>query len=272
MILTLVTLLPALVLIFLVYKLDKLEKEPMKVIRRLVICGVGSTFVTLALGFIPDAIKLLISEESILYNIFYAFIGVALVEEFSKYIMMRIATYKNKEFNCEFDGIVYAVTVSMGFALFENILYVMDGGLLTALLRAITAIPGHACDGILMGIFYGYAKGSQLKGDSKKEKIYHILAVLVPMIAHGIYDYILFIGVSGLFLGILRLVVFGIYAIILFIVSAILLISASRSDSYIDKKAMMMHESEFYDIDETDESLYNNKDEDEEDDDFQEDW
>lgn len=73
-----------------------------------------------------------------------AFFVVALIEEFSKYIIVRYYNQPRKWFNEPFDGIIYAVMVSMGFAAFENILYVLQGGFEVALLRAFTAIPAHA--------------------------------------------------------------------------------------------------------------------------------
>jgi hypothetical protein len=58
-------------------------------------------------------------------------------------------------FSQKFDGIVYAVFVSMGFAAIENIMYVFDYGYQTGLVRAFTAVPGiSVCypDGILLRI------------------------------------------------------------------------------------------------------------------------
>jgi RsiW-degrading membrane proteinase PrsW (M82 family) len=66
--------------------------------------------------------------------------------------------YNNKNFNEPFDGIVYAVIVSMGFATIENIIYVFQYGFATGILRLFTAVPAHAAFGILMGYFLGKAK------------------------------------------------------------------------------------------------------------------
>ena len=73
-------------------------------------------------------------------------------------IALATQTWKNPNFNFKYDGIVYAVFVGMGFAIFENIKYVLEYGLLTGILRAMTAIPGHCAFAIIMGTFYGSAK------------------------------------------------------------------------------------------------------------------
>ena len=74
--------------------------------------------------------------------------------------------------------------------MWENISYVMMYGFGTAIVRAITAIPGHACFGVFMGIFYGIAKRLDYRGNNARSKICRILAVVVPALLHGAYDYI----------------------------------------------------------------------------------
>ena len=85
---------------------------------------------------------------------------------------------------------VYAVFLSLGFALWENISYVLHYGFTTALVRAVTAIPGHACFGVFMGTFYGLARGYAFLENEEKSKLYRALAVVIPALLHGSYDYI----------------------------------------------------------------------------------
>ena len=80
--------------------------------------------------------------------------------------------------------------VALGFALWENIGYVVMYGFGTALVRAITAVPGHACFGVFMGAFYGMARRYANYGYERASKNCRRLAVLVPMVLHGIYDFI----------------------------------------------------------------------------------
>ena len=95
--------------------------------------------------------------------------------------------------------IVYASFVALGFACFENLLYVSTYGMETGFLRAISAVPGHACDGILMGVYLSIAKLREVNGDIKGAKKYKILSIIIPMIAHGTYDLCVFYG-SRLFI------------------------------------------------------------------------
>ena len=109
--------------------------------------------------------------------------------------------------NEKFDGIVYAVFVSLGFAGVENVLYVMDGGIQTAVTRAITAIPAHAIFGITMGYYLGIAHMyTELRGR------YLMRALVVPILLHGIYDFILMVEVGWL------LLLFIPYVIVLYII------------------------------------------------------
>jgi RsiW-degrading membrane proteinase PrsW (M82 family) len=134
-----------------------------------------------------------------------AFIVVALVEEFSKYVIVKLYAQKNKEFNESFDGIVYAVFVSMGFAALENVLYVFQYGVATGITRAFTAVPAHAVFGVLMGYFMGKAKFSENKF------ILNITGLLLATIFHGAYDFFLFISfIPGVYIGAFISLIIGI--------------------------------------------------------------
>ena len=134
-------------------------------------------------------------------NFWKYLIVVALSEEFFKYILMKKATWKNINFNCTYDGVVYAVFTSLGFAILENFLYIIDGGIKTALIRAVTAIPGHASFGVFMGVFYGIAKKYQSRDNEGASLFFRILAVFMPTLLHGIYDFSTTLGSLWLFLG-----------------------------------------------------------------------
>ncbi len=119
-----------------------------------------------------------------------------MVEEFSKYIIVKYYAQRNKEFNEPFDGIVYAVMVSMGFAALENVLYVFQYGFATGVTRAFTAVPAHATFGILMGYFMGKAKFS------KNKLQLNLLGLFAATLFHGAYDFFLFIDfVPGIAIG-----------------------------------------------------------------------
>lgn len=230
---------PAIILIGKVYKADKLDRESPALIRSLVFMGIISTFFALISERILSALLIrMVSRETPLYNVLLYFVVVGFSEETAKYIFMKRKTWRNREFNCQFDGVVYAVTVSLGFALWENISYVMIYGFGTALVRAVTAVPGHACFGVFMGIFYGQAKRYDYLRRPVASRFCRIMALIVPALIHGAYDYIASMGVknSGWY--------FLIFVAVLFIVSYSMVVNASRKDRRIDR-----HYSKFEIID-----------------------
>ncbi|WP_431137461.1 PrsW family intramembrane metalloprotease [Psychroserpens mesophilus] len=136
---------PVLIIIIYIYCKDKYEKEPKGLLLLSFLFGaVVSIIITtiLYLGF--DILLPLKDKFSVLEQFIKAFFVVALVEEFSKYVIVRYFAQPRLAFNEPFDGIVYAVMVSMGFAATENVLYVLEGGAGVAVLRAFTAVPAHA--------------------------------------------------------------------------------------------------------------------------------
>lgn len=219
---------PAIFLMIKVYHSDKLEKESRHLLFGLMKAGIFSSLIALVEEKIGGTLLSVFAEEnSTVYDLVLYFIVVAVAEESSKYIMLKRNTWKNPEFNCQYDGVVYAVFVSLGFALWENISYVLSYGFATALVRAVTAIPGHACFGVFMGVFYGIAKKLDNRGDDNFSGVYRFLAVLIPVTLHGAYD---FIATRGSAAG-------GWYFIpfvaVLFIVSFIITSRTSKKDRYI---------------------------------------
>ncbi len=188
-----------------IYLKDKHEREPLSLLMRSFFFGILSVFVTLLISRVIG-VFITIDEQSVGEQAVHAFLIVALVEEFSKFIFVRGILYNNPNFNEPFDGIVYSVMVSMGFATFENILYVTDGGISTALMRMFTAVPAHATFAILMGFYLGKAKFEH------KKSYYAIHALAVAALFHGAYDYCLFISfVPGIVFGALASLVVGIW-------------------------------------------------------------
>ncbi len=227
-ILILAAIVPAIFLMVKVYKADRMEKESGVLLRSLVISGILATL----LAQIEERIGEWILRSNVmpyttLYNAILYFVIVAVAEETSKYIMMQSKTWRNPEFNCQYDGVVYAVFVSLGFALWENISYVLTYGFSTALVRAVTAVPGHACFGVFMGIFYGIAKKHENRGHHRASVGYRALAILVPVLLHGAYDYIASMEQmhGGWF--------FVAFIAAMFILAFLLVNRASKDDQYI---------------------------------------
>jgi RsiW-degrading membrane proteinase PrsW (M82 family) len=179
-----------------IYLKDRHEREPLHLLLISFFYGALSTLITLAISY-PVGALILTHDKDVIDQFYNAFFKVALIEEFSKFIFVRFILYYNKNFNEPFDGIVYAVMVSMGFATLENILYVFQYGFATGVLRMFTAVPAHATFGILMGYFLGKAKFTHRKGF-----YFSVLALLAATLFHGSYDYFWFISyVPGIWVG-----------------------------------------------------------------------
>lgn len=198
LILFIIAIIPVVVLLLLIYFGDKIEREPVWLVLALLGMGILSTIpsmITEAVG--SGLLGILFDEGSIPYNFFLYFFVVAVSEELFKFIFMFIITWKNKHFDYVFDGVIYAVSASLGFALLENIGYVMNTGLLEGFLpgmgvgigRAFLAVPLHTAVAIFMGFFYGKAKEAMFRHKVGKCFVFIGLSLLVPMLIHGFYDF-----------------------------------------------------------------------------------
>jgi protease PrsW len=174
---------PVLAVIVFIWFKDKYDKEPVKLLLLGFILGAFSIIPAIILELIGNSFFPRMTMLNIFY---YAFFVVALSEEGVKYIILRKFFYHKPAFNEPFDGIVYAVMISMGFAAAENVMYVLNNGLSTAVMRMFTAIPAHAGFAVMMGFFVGIAKFS------KRFKFYYkLLGLFTAMLFHGLYDFFL---------------------------------------------------------------------------------
>lgn len=233
---------PAIFLLIRVYRSDRLEKETPMLLGRLVLAGIVSTQIALLLERISSNILYnFVDYDTTLYRVLLYFVCVAVSEEGAKYFVLKRNTWRSVEFNCLFDGLVYATFVSLGFALWENISYVMHYGLTNAVVRAFTAIPGHACFGVFMGVFYSASKMYSCRGDRSRSKMFAFLSVLVPVLIHGAYDYIATINseyISYYFVA---------FIIVLFVVSNMIIKNLSANDRYMDFRPPYEQSGQFYD-------------------------
>ncbi|MBQ6582772.1 MAG: PrsW family intramembrane metalloprotease [Mogibacterium sp.] len=181
---------PPLYLLYVIYRMDKIEKEPASLILKLFVFGcVAVVPAALIESYVIEGLAMVVRPATIPFLLIENFLCVALVEELVKYLGLKLGSWRNPAFNYCFDGVVYAVTVSLGFAAAENIGYVASYGISVAVTRALTAIPGHCIFGIFMGYYYGMAKYAASHGDKGRASTYRVLAVVMPMIIHGFYDF-----------------------------------------------------------------------------------
>ena len=188
---------PVAFLVVFFYLKDKYEKEPKRLLLFTFLFGaIVSIVLTTILYVFIDYFLPLRDEFSILQQFIRAFFVVSLVEEFSKYVIIRYYAQPKKDFNEPFDGIVYAVMVSLGFAFTENLMYVFQGGLEVAVTRAFTAVPAHATFGVIMGYFMGKAKFNG------KRIADNLIGLFLAVMFHGAYDFFLFIDfIPGIWIG-----------------------------------------------------------------------
>ena len=181
--------LPAILLLLYVYSMDKIEPEPLPLVFTLLMLGVLAAVISVFLEEIGDGIiRHLASDQTPLVITVLTFLMVGAIEEGSKYLMLFLKTWKNRHFNYKFNGIVYAVSVSLGFAIFENISYIFRYGIMIAGSRAVLAVPAHVGFSVVMGIMYSYCKFYRNRGRTQTGRMIGWLGWLFPIGLHGLYD------------------------------------------------------------------------------------
>ena len=223
--------LPAAFLLYRVYKMDTIEKEPWSILRKLLLWGALSGIpAALVESLLTGLVGNLLEEGTLLYNFIFGFIVAALVEESFKFFFLYKFTFKSPHFNYRFDGVVYAVFVSMGFAILENVLYVFQGGLGVAVSRALLALPLHAACGVYMGIAYGQQKVTTLYAPASFGSV-ALVCLPVPILIHGFYDSCAFSAENYP----IFLLVFVVFVILVFILTLRQLKKASQEDRHVEE-------------------------------------
>ena len=185
---------PGIVLMFLIYRIDRIEPEPMGLLMKLFFGGALISTIVAALieSVLEVVIAVLFGWQPIVYCFMAAFIMAAATEELCKYAVLKAFTWKNPAFNYRFDGVVYSTTVAIGFEIFENFLYLIDSTADTAFMRA--AFPGHCIFGIYMGYYYGQSKTLENRGDKAGAAAMRRKGVITAILIHGFYDFICFLA------------------------------------------------------------------------------
>lgn len=189
--LILLALAPVLIIAIYIYHRDKFEKEPIKLLLLALFLG---CLIPIPVSYVENFLSNLhwnfslidVKTSKAFYN---AFIVAAFTEEFFKFLVLFLLIWNNKNFNEKFDGIVYAVFISLGFAAIENIMYVFSYGHHTGYIRALVSVPGHALFGVTMGFYFGLAKFY-----TKQRQSLLLKAFFFPIVLHGIFDFILMLG------------------------------------------------------------------------------
>ena len=181
--------LPALILLFYTYQQDRLQREPVGAVMKgfgwgclSVLCSLCISVPLMSLGWVPPEIDSFWSAAGT------AFFGAAIPEETAKLFCLWLFLRKNPYFDERMDGIVYAVSVGMGFAAFENLEYLLAADTMwitTGIGRSLTAIPGHFGFAVIMGYYYSLNHFDRYRAPGAGIKMW-----LYPVIGHGVYDWI----------------------------------------------------------------------------------
>ncbi|MBR3453856.1 MAG: PrsW family intramembrane metalloprotease [Bacteroidaceae bacterium] len=212
-----IALLPVLLLLLYIYRKDNASPEPPLQLAKAFFYGVVSIFVSLFFTSTLFSLPLFDFKESntVFGQFAEAFFGAALPEESAKLLMLWLLLRKNKYYDEYFDGIVYATFVGLGFAAFENVMYVAQAGgdwISVGFSRALFSIPGHFSFAVAMGYFYSLVHFGQ-----KTNSLMQACVLLVPVIAHWIYDGLLFAqGVVAEMVGLVFILCFLVFVVIMY--------------------------------------------------------
>jgi RsiW-degrading membrane proteinase PrsW (M82 family) len=169
---------PGVALLSYFYLRDRYDPEPLGMVLKSFILG---GLLVLPVMVVEYAFK----DEGLLQNpMANAFLVSGLIEEFAKWFIVIYTAYHHAEFNERYDGIVYTVAVSLGFASIENIFYLFSYGIHFALLRAILPVSSHGLFGVSMGYYIGQAKFAQNK------RRWLAFALFSSAALHGLYDWL----------------------------------------------------------------------------------
>ena len=210
--------LPVSIFVGWIYFKDRYEKEPPLKLIEYFLLGILVSILAIVLELYFSKLNIFSGIAEALYISFFV---AAFTEEGLKSIILIPILLKDKDFNEKLDGIIYSIFLSLGFATIENIIYLMrerlDLFFELGITRGLISIPSHIMFAITMG--YYISKYKFAEKDDKKNK-YLIYAIIIPILLHGVFDFILMIGYR--------------WAIIVFIVYIIFLwkINLDKLDKY----------------------------------------
>ncbi|MGY4112346.1 glutamic-type intramembrane protease PrsW [Aeribacillus sp. SP014] len=172
---------PGLAILSYFYLKDQYEMEPLYMVVRTFIFGALLVFPIMFIEYVLE------TENVLPSSFLQAFFASSLLEEFFKWFIFYFTIYSHFHFDEHYDGIVYGVSISLGFATLENILYLIANGVEFAFGRAIFPVPSHALFGVIMGYYLGKSKFS----NDRLKKRWLLYSLVIPFLLHGTYNYIL---------------------------------------------------------------------------------
>ncbi len=183
-----VAIFPILVVMSYVIHQDRIRPEPKGLVIKIFFIGFLFTLPTVILQLLTTRLIPELANQPLINIAYQSFFVAAIFEEFFKLLVVKRFIYDDSHFDEILDGIVYAIVASMGFACLENILYVIQGGMPAALLRAFTAVPLHALATGLMGYYVGMAKFASTRF---QEQLWFLRGYALAVLIHGVYNFLL---------------------------------------------------------------------------------
>lgn len=182
--------LPALFAMWYFDRLDATRPEPRVTLLKVTLFGALSVIPVIAVGY--GLLRVAPPIGSYARALYDSFLVAAGVEELAKLLVVYWVVWSRPEFDERMDGIVYATRAGLGFALVENVLYLWAspdaaGFLITFIMRALLAVPGHA---IWAGIM-GYCAAKRRFDQSGPGLLG---GYLIAVFLHGAYDAAIFLG------------------------------------------------------------------------------
>lgn len=209
---------------------DRKEKPPVKLMVLLLALGAGTIIPAVIAEFIGQLIVAQTDTDHQTMLLVLCFLVIGIVEELGKYLVTVCTTWKSREFQHSYDGVIYMVCASLGFAILENILYVASGGIGTGILRAFTAIPLHCTVGVIMGALYAKGREAAYAGDRAGMVGFMAWAYIVPVFIHGLYDYLVMAASYGYISEAWVFLILG----VMYVLSIFLIFYCSAHDRRID--------------------------------------
>ena len=188
-----VALAPVIAILVYFYVRDRYEKEPKSMLLKAFLVGMATTILAIIIESSMAKYWPYPEEGSMLSLFLFALLGIALIEEGVKFLPLTTMFYPHSEMNEIYDGIIYGVFISLGFAAVENVLYVFHHGYMVGVKRAFMAVPGHAVYGAIMGFFVGLAKFSD-----EGKTLLILKGLFYAVLAHALYDFFLFANLGWL--------------------------------------------------------------------------
>jgi len=185
---------PGLALLWWFYNKDLLEPEPLSLVFAAFLRGMLFVFPA---GLLEKMIEGFFSFSPLLS----AILGVALIEEYFKWLALRRYIASPECDEC-YDGIVYGTSVALGFATLENLFYIVGSINPWAIAgwRAVLSVPLHA----LCGLAMGYEAARQKMTVDGPLRVFKI--IILPVLAHGAYNFLLLTETIGGVTGAMMLV------------------------------------------------------------------